>query len=164
MTELEMKEKEYIKYINEHCSNVRIAFLKYGEQLCRLLNVSLHSLEENINRHDQSKFSEEEFEGYRNWFYPCTDEEKNKEEYDKAWIHHYTNNPHHPQYWIRDGYTEDMPSVFIAEMLCDWQGMAIKFGTSTYEYYLKERDKKGFSENTKKILDVVVKEVFEGVK
>lgn len=160
MTELELKEKEYLDYINEHISNVKMVYINYGEELCKLLNVSKFSLGENIDRHDASKFSDEEFDAYRNWFHTCSDEEKDKEAFDKAWHHHYTNNPHHPQYWDRGDYIEDMPRIFIAEMLCDWHAMSIKFNDNTYKYYLKERDKKPFSENTKKILDVVIKEVF----
>ena len=35
---------------------------------------------------------------------------------------------------------KDMPNIYIAEMLCDWEAMSIKFNDSTYEYYKKERD------------------------
>lgn len=160
MTELEQKENEYQKYINEHIRNVNLAFEKYKFKLCKALNVSVYSLGENIQKHDLSKFSDEEFNPYRNWFYPCLNEEKNKESFDKAWEHHYLNNPHHPQYWVRENYIEDMPPIYLAEMLIDWEAMSMKFGGNTYDYYLKERNKKPFSENTKKILDKVVKEIF----
>ena len=154
--ELDNKEKEYMAYIDEHISNVQNAYLKYGETLCKLLNISPFDLFEKVAIHDQSKYSEEEFDAYRNYFYPCTDEKRNKEEFDIAWKHHYENNPHHPEYWKG----KDMCNIAIAEMLLDWEAMSVKFHGNTYDYYLKERDNKGFSDNTKHILDKIVKEVF----
>ena len=83
--ELDSKEKEYMAYIDEHISNVQNAYLKYGEILCKLLNISTFDLYEKVSIHDQSKYSEEEFDAYRNYFYPCTDEKKDKEAFDLAW-------------------------------------------------------------------------------
>lgn len=159
MEELQIKEQEYISYINEHRRNVLAACMQYDVALCKALNISIHSLTANILEHDKSKFSEEEFNAYRNYFHPCSGEEKDEEAFNKAWEHHYSNNPHHPEYWYNQG--KDMPPVYIAEMLLDWQAMKMKFGGNNYDYYMKTRDKKPFSENTRKILDVVVKEVFD---
>lgn len=161
MSELEMKEQEYMNYIEEHIANVKTVFQKYGNRLCKELHINKFELERNIYKHDMSKFSDDEFNAYRNYFYPCTDEEVNKEEFNKAWEHHYRNNPHHPEYWKTDDNIQDMPNIYIAEMLCDWEAMSMKFNNNTYEYYLKERDKNPFSENTKKILDVIVKKLFK---
>ena len=155
MTELERKEQEYTQYIEEHIANVNLAFEKYGHKLCDLLRVPYLILAYKVKEHDKSKYSEEEFNGYRQWFYPCSDEEKNKELFDEAWEHHYTTNQHHPQYWMID-----MAPIAIAEMLLDWEAMSMKFGGNTYDYYIKERDKKGFTKKDKKILDVVVKKIF----
>lgn len=152
MTELERKEKEYEQYIQEHISFVKLATISYGIKLCELLNISWFEISNLINEHDRSKYSKEEFDGYRQWFYPCSDEEKNRELFDRAWEHHWQNNKHHPEYWGG----EDMPPVYIAEMLLDWEAMSIKFNDNTYEYYQKEKDKKGFSANTKKILDEII--------
>ena len=154
------KEIEYQQYISNHIHNVRLAFEKYKFKLCSALNISINSLEENINRHDQSKYSDEEFDGYRQWFYPYDNEEKNKKQFDDSWEHHYKNNPHHPEYWIRDDYIEDMPPIYIAEMLLDWESMAMHFGNDIRDYYRSERDKKPLSENTKKIIDSVIYNVF----
>ena len=161
MSELEMKEQEYMDYIEEHLANVKTAFQKYGDRLCQELNISKFELERNIYNHDMSKFSSDEFDAYRNYFYPCSDETKDKESFNKAWKHHYTNNPHHPEYWKdEENNIKDMPNIYIAEMLCDWEAMSMKFNGSTYEYYKKERDVKPFSQNTKNILDHVI-EIFK---
>lgn len=158
-----LKEKEYLSYINEHIANVRLAFEKYGKQLCELLNIKYYNLLTNVRHHDESKYTDAEFEGYRQYFYPCSDEEKNKELFDMAWVHHQNYNAHHPEYWIDRSTNEikDMPPLYIAEMLLDWEAMSMKFNGNTYDYYIKNRDKKPLSENTKLILDKITKELFE---
>lgn len=159
-TELELKVKEYEDYINEHISNVKVAYMQYGDKLCKALNISPIVLLRNVNAHDKSKWSEEEFDAYRQYFHPCSDETPNKEWFNMGWVHHQNNNPHHPEYWIDrsdDGKILTMPPVYIAEMLLDWQAMKIKFGGNNYDYYMQNRDKKPFSEETKKILDEVIK-------
>ena len=105
--------------------------------------------------HDMSKFSPVELR--EAWKY--ADGEKSLREncmdakgFSEAWLHHKGHNPHHPEYWIDRETNEpkDMPDIYIAEMLLDWAGMGIKFGDTAYEYYMKERDNKPLSENTKK--------------
>lgn len=156
MSELENKEYEYTQYILDHIANVKSAFYKYGDRLCQELNINKMELEKNIYEHDMSKFSSEEFDAYRNYFYPYSNEEKDEDAFELAWEHHYKNNKHHPQYWCNNGKIEDMPNIYIAEMLCDWQAMKMKFGGSNYDYYMEERDKKPFSEKTKNTLDRVI--------
>lgn len=160
--ELSIKENEYLNYINDHISNVRLAYEKYGEILCKLLNIKNYSLLNNVRHHDESKYTSAEFEGYRQYFYTCSDETKNEESFNYAWIHHQNYNAHHPEYWVDRSTNEikDMPPLYIAEMLLDWEAMSMAFGGNTYDYYIKNRDKKPLSENTKNILDSVVKEVF----
>lgn len=159
--EKDLKEKEYRNYINEHISNIHTAYLKYARILCEKLNISMFKLSHNIDIHDKSKYSEEEFDAYRQYFFPCSDEKKDKELFDKAWEHHYKFNRHHPEYWINeDGSIKDMDNIFIAEMLLDWAAMGIKFGDTAYSYYMKERDNKPLSDNTKQIIDSVI-EIFK---
>lgn len=150
--EFSEKNKEYQDYIDEHINFVKAAAIGYGEKLCKALGITWLELSKAIKLHDKSKYSVEEFEGYRQWFYPCSYETKNKDLFDKAWEHHYTHNKHHPEYWKG----EDMTPLAIAEMLLDWEAMSMKFNTNTYEYYQKERDNKELSENTKKIIDQVI--------
>ncbi len=86
---------------------------------------------------DIDKYSDEEFEPYRKYFYPINDIEKeeSKEEFEEAWKHHYTVNDHHPEFWIKDGIPSEMSISAIAEMICDWQGMAFTKGGSALQYY-----------------------------
>lgn len=148
------EELNYKNYIDEHIENVKLAHLRYGDDLCVLLDLAPLRLAINVSNHDKSKYEPEEFDAYRQWFYPTGN--RNKELFDKAWEHHYTVNSHHPEYWVKDGTPMDMDKYAIAEMLLDWAAMAIKFGGTAYTYYEKERDKKPFSENTKKTIDNII--------
>lgn len=142
------KRKEYTDYINEHISNVKKAFDEFinnNECLAIVDEITIGSciiidiVYANIKHHDESKFSEEEFEPYRKHFYPINDKEKEdaKEEFDKAWKHHYLNNPHHWDGWALNG--NEMPIIYIIEMLCDWQAMSYKFDSNTLDWYNKEK-------------------------
>ena len=158
--ELKLKREEYTEYINNHISNVKIAFDRYGEILAKKLNVPLSLLKQNIELHDNSKFSEEEFEAYRQYFYPCSFEEKDERKFNIAWDHHYQNNKHHPEYWVFNNELQEMPNIWIAEMLLDWEAMSINFKDNTYDYYIRTRDKKPFHYTTLEKLDNII-EIFK---
>lgn len=143
-----IKEKtdEYRDYIREHINNVHKAFklLKnyksdtIGTYLLRNPQL-LDDLEERINRHDRSKYSKEEFEGYRKNFFPINEEEKKscKEEFDKAWEHHWQNNDHH---WQARQDTETLNRPACWEMICDWMAMGMKFNDKCWEYYKENKN------------------------
>ena len=114
------EEEAYLAYIDEHRKNVYTAFMRFG---------------------DNSKYSGEEFEGYRQWFYPKEGEEKNKDVFDKAWKHHYEHNSHHWEYHLTNGKPKPMSKLNIAEMILDWIAMSIKFKNSPLEWYKENKDR-----------------------
>lgn len=173
------KEQEYLDYINDHISNVNKAFEIYMVPILDMNNIStlvsdeeiknaIKNLQPLIPTHDASKFSDAEFDGYRMRWYPTkTEEAKQKEDqelensirerYDKCWEHHYTVNAHHPKHWvdIETGISKDMSLDAIIEMLCDWEGMSLKFGTSTLKWYENDAkdEKAALSPKTKQIVE-----------
>lgn len=77
-----------------------------------------------IRRHDESKSSAEEYGPYVDYFYGARDSETD-ERFNRAWLHHIHQNPHHWQHWVLsqdDGSEEclDMPYWYIVEMVADW--------------------------------------------
>ena len=156
------KEKEYDSYIKEHINNVKKSFnyrvyaLKHALQLT---DDEIKELKDKVLHHDDSKYSEEEFEPYRQWFHTESGEEKNKEMFDKAWKHHYENNDHHPEYWKG----KDMTKVAIAELICDWEAMSRKFGGNPLEYFEKEKmkKKKVMSEKTFNKVDQALHSIYD---
>ena len=144
------KQKEYIKYVNEHINNVQKAWnevkmkcITYMVYVMGPNHINFEYIDFNIKNHDISKFSKEEFEPYRKNFYPVDDKEKeeNKEAFDKAWIHHYMNNPHHWDYFASVGREDEMTFKDVVEMICDWQAMGYKFGNTAKEWYEKNKSK-----------------------
>ena len=55
----------------------------------------------------------------------------NPDAFKLAMTQHISTNAHHPEFW--DG-IDDMPSVFIAEMVCDWKARSAEFGTGLREW------------------------------
>lgn len=164
-SEKKAQAKNYKRYVDEHIENVNKAFSEFGPALCKALSIDLGRLKEMIEIHDQSKYSEEEFEGYRKYFYPThleDSEDLNKYAFDLAWNHHVKNNPHHPEFWVRQDedtgelIPEDMPNTFIAEMLLDWQAMGYKFGDNAYQYWNSDKCKKFLSPATREKVESVI--------
>ena len=97
----EMKTK-YNEYLTNHISAVKTAFDWLLEYLPAIFEgydadyVGSHF----IKTHDRSKYSEEEYDAYCEYFYGDEKTDEVKEDFDKAWLHHQHNNPHHWQHWL----------------------------------------------------------------
>lgn len=176
LLEKRRKEQEYLEYIKEHISFVKEAFNLYIIPLRSKNNIStlisdqdlknaIDELEDIIDTHDASKFSDSEFDGYRIKWYPTkletrlpeSEQEVIKYNYEECWKHHYQTNDHHPKHWVNSetGIPEDMSLRAILEMLCDWEAMSLKFQTSTLEWYTNKavEEKACFSTKTKDIVE-----------
>jgi hypothetical protein len=156
--DLDGYQEENKKYIEEHKANVR----KFADWLLENLpelfdNIDLDLFNEMIDEHDDSKFSEEEFEPYaQKWF---GDGQKTLE-YEEAWKHHWTNNEHHPEFWLG----EDMPYIYILEMICDWGSFSMKSGdlNELSDFYFskaKDDEEKNLSDNTKIIIEEILEKI-----
>lgn len=145
----------YFKYIIEHKRNV---FLE-----CRKVKgMWWHGI-----THDLSKFSPSEFFPYARKFYGnyppkallkdigyknIKTKESIEEEFQKAWEHHYKNNPHHWNYWIG----KDMDCKDIDKMICDWKAMGRKFGDTAQEFYLKNYKKMDLTFYTRMYIELAL--------
>lgn len=160
---IKIKEYQYKKYIEEHISNVREAYNEMINcpDLMDYLNEEVCArLFERVQWHDSSKYSKEEFEGYRKYFYPINEMEKmsSKSLYDKAWEHHYMNNDHH---WQHPSRQEDSDltldrKVAILENVCDWLAMGYKFKDRPTDYYNKNKDKINLPTKDKEFLEKIL--------
>ena len=159
---LDSYQEEYKQYIINHKKRVTKFADWMKENLPELFNEpGLEDFDELIAEHDQSKFSEEEFEPYAEHFYGSKD---NDFEFEQAWEHHYTVNEHHPEHWMGS----DMPLIYILEMICDWGSFSIDKGDITElidYYYSKARDDedKDLSDNTKTIIEEILSKIKEAV-
>lgn len=174
------ENKQYLEYIKEHKENVTKAFQVYGTLIIDLL------YDDNINKqltwerlyekirdgHDNSKYENEEFESYRRKFFPRDGEKPISDyEFNKAWLHHIHNNPHHPEYWIYQDYEElkskgkaqifyyPMDNDAIIEMLCDWIAMSYKFNNKVYDWYKESNKGDILNEDTRFIVEEILKAI-----
>lgn len=100
--------------------------------------------------HDLSKLYPSEFIPYAKEFYG----DNRDSGFEKAWFHHYKNNKHHWQYWMDyRGNPVDIPDYYIDEMILDWKAMGIEFGDTAKEYYLNNKDKIKFTEQTREKIE-----------
>jgi len=133
--------KSYDNYLENHISNVKKAFdwMVDHDILDFLSDDEIESYTKIIYNHDRSKYSEEEYEAYDQWFYPDEIEgdkplfSDRNERFNRAWLHHIHENPHHWQHWIlvQDNglvVTLYMPRVYTIEMICDWWSFSWKKG------------------------------------
>ena len=193
--ELFKQEMAYLSYIDEHVANVTKA---YAELFAGIkdqdindigIDVSefrdaLRKLKKQIPLHDASKYEDEEFYGYRLHFNATAKETERlstdeqfaidaKENWDRAWAHHYKHNWHHPQAWLwldenNGKYTIrevprsealEMPLNYVLEMICDWHAMDIKFNTKLKDWYTSSKsytERNSMHPNTKQIVDKLV--------
>ena len=170
--EEKIKNDEYTNYINTHIKNVELMFNKYFIPLLNKENISskiddkilketISNMKEQIKKHDSSKFSKEEFIFYRKKFYPTSLEKNNfniqkniKKDFNKAWEHHYKNNPHHPFYWIEEnGNIKNMSLNYIIEMICDWLAMSFYFKSNFKNWFNNaNKEKKAMTTYTKELV------------
>ena len=128
----DMKNK-YDEYLTAHIANVKKGYDWLCINLPEVIPVEYaDSIAENIYSHDRSKYWEEEYYPYCEYFYG-TKSKKVETEFNYAWLHHIHNNPHHWQYWVlkHDDEPEealDMPYEYIIEMICDWWSFSHKTG------------------------------------
>ena len=158
--DLGVKRREYYEYIKEHKQNVKKCFNKYADILHEFLDCNMDILKDNVEKHDDSKFSFEECENYRQFFFPTILETTDKNKMNIGWLNHIHLNKHHWNHWVivdSDGITAlDMPVEYIAEMLLDWAAMGLKFNNSTKDFYKNNKDKMVLSPNTMLLIDRII--------
>jgi hypothetical protein len=120
-----------IKAIARHIKNVEDNCLLLGERLIQTGHISLgRQLIANGFVHDASKWAGIEFE-YMSGVEPL-DGESAKVKLKLAIQHHQLTNEHHVEYWSNN--IDNMPDVFLAEMICDLKARSEEFGTSLMDY------------------------------
>ena len=163
--DLDGYQEEYKNYIIEHKANVK----KFADWLVENLpelfeDCDIDVFYDVIEEHDDTKWSEEEFEAYAQKFYGKQDINGKPLEfipgYDEAWKHHWMNNEHHPEFWLG----EDMPYIYILEMLCDWGSFGMKAGnlrelSDFYYNKAKDDEEKNLSDATKEIIEEILTKI-----
>lgn len=107
--------------------------------------------------HDLSKFRRDEFFPYADYFqwFLYGDTEDYEPVFKKAVRLHKSRNPHHPEFWVKDGIPEEMDHDSVLEMACDWVAFARSHAgsTSAREYYLSNRIRLELHPRTREALE-----------
>lgn len=118
-----MTNYDKIEMVLSHIQNVQKNCYKLGLKLIKQGEFHIgRNLIANGQIHDNSKFKGIEFEE----LYFGSNILK------EVVSHHNSTNPHHPEYW---GVIQNMPDVFIAEMVCDCCARSSEFGTDVRVWF-----------------------------
>ena len=158
---------EYTDYLSAHISNVQKAFAWLYANLPNLLSAyDVEFLGELISSHDKSKWGDEEYGPYCEYFYGDNKDELVKEEFDLAWLHHQHSNPHHWQHWLLredDGGTKAlaMPYEYVLEMVCDHWAFSWAKGNlfEIFDWYDKNKAKMVLHPYTKKVYEDILGQI-----
>lgn len=131
----------YNEYIHEHQNSVKMAFDWLLKNTSGITSEDVwNKASELIDKHDMSKYSEDEYQAYDQYFYGNKSYQATVD-FEQAWNLHIHRNPHHWQYWVlihddpNKPYTYlPMPSEYIIEMICDWWSFSWRNG-NLYEIY-----------------------------
>jgi len=110
----------HINFVRENCSILSEKLINTGR--CDLARTLIH----NAQIHDASKFNGIE------WEFLTIGNTTNKSGLKYAVEHHENTNPHHPRYWKG---IENMPEIYLMEMVCDWKARSTEFATDL-RYYI----------------------------
>lgn len=139
-------ENKYQEYLSGHIGNVSEALDLLKTLDISFVNDNYERLQEICKQHDASKYSDDEYEPYREHFYPINDEEKLKtESFELAVRHHIKNNKHHWDYWIDESYgglsipDEYEYLLYSVERCCDWLAMACQHDEVSNAWYNANR-------------------------
>lgn len=159
--------KKYDEYLSSHLECVKDAFNWFIENMPEIFldevqrdEISKQCLED----HDKSKWDPEEYQPYDNYFYGNKSYEVVRE-FNRAWLRHIHNNPHHWQHWIliNDNPDEgeiilDMPDNYIIEMICDWWSFSWKTGDlyEIFKWYSERKQYIKLSDTTREKVENIL--------
>ena len=152
--------KQYDEYLREHISAVKACW-----GLLIRSSIAFGGIE--LTDHDLSKYTDDEYSAYDDYFYPKTDDKDVlaiiKKRFKDAWLHHQNTNKHHWQYWVLINDEDrikplEMPRDSIYEMVADWGSFAYqkKDGDELLKWYESHKDKMILHERTRKDVEELV--------
>lgn len=143
-----ISEIKKLEGLLRHLKNVQEGCLLLGKKLME--NGELDTgriLVANSLVHDNSKFYGIEWEH----LWPES-AENDKELFLYALKQHQETNRHHPEFW---GSVNDMPRIYVAEMVCDWYARSVEKGTDLKDFFLNQAiDKYKISKSGKKYKEI----------
>lgn len=160
---------EYDNYLGEHKDNVAKAAMWIKVNLPEVMfALRPYEYADIIIRHDESKTDYEEYNAYDMYFYGAHRTKDVKDEFNKAWLHHIHNNPHHWQHWVlvNDDPEEgsialDIPYRYVVEMICDWWSFSWKTGNlgEIFNWYENHKAYMILSNHTRELVEELLTKI-----
>lgn len=164
--------KEYDDYLKEHKEAVENCLKLLAQEPSIVKNLSAYKIQIIADRHDMSKYSPEEYDGYDCYFYGVKDDRPEvQKKFDYAWLHHIHSNPHHWQHWVLiedsgNPKTMEIPEIYLIEMVADWGSFAYrkKMPLELREWYDSHKDKIVMHPESKKKIEMLVDQLISKMK
>ena len=158
---------DYDQYLEEHISGVKNVFNWLLENLPELFkDYDSDYIGTIIARHDESKYDDEEYFAYCEYFYGDDKDAQTLSDFDFAWLHHQHNNPHHWQHWLLreddgDHKALEMPFEYIVEMISDWWSFSWKKNNlyEIFNWYDNNSEKIILNDNTQKVVADIMSKI-----
>ena len=164
----------YNNYLDDHIANVQKAYWWIKTNMPEVVEDISYAEELEIFReHDVSKYDNEEYDTYDDYFYGTGKTHEVKEAFNYAWLHHIHNSPHHWQHWIlindepnKGIVTLDMPYHYIVEMVCDWWSFSWKTGNlyEIFKWYDEHKNHMKLSDKTRKTVEYILGKIYKKLK
>ena len=154
---------QYDNYLTEHKENVAKGFRWLQENIPEVIEDGFEW--QICFNHDASKTDPEEYDAYDAYFYGNNRSYAVVQNFNKAWLRHIHNNPHHWQHWIlindepKEGMVViDMPYIYVVEMICDWWSFSWKKGdlNEIFGWYEDRKDYMKLSANTRRSVEYIL--------
>ena len=154
---------QYDNYLTEHKENVAKGFRWLQENFPEVIEDGFEW--QICFNHDVSKTDPEEYDAYDAYFYGNNRSYSVVQNFNKAWLRHIHNNPHHWQHWIlindepKEGMVViDMPYIYVVEMICDWWSFSWKKGdlNEIFGWYEDRKDYMKLSANTRRSVEYIL--------
>ena len=159
----------YNAYLDEHVSNVTKGFNWLHEHIPDII-YDEYTGSVLCNCHDNSKYSSIEYDAYDEYFYGNNRSSKVVNDFNRAWLHHIHDNPHHWQHWVlvnddpkKGSIALEMDRKYVIEMICDWWSFSWKTGNlyEIFDWYEKHKDYMILHKNTRKLVEDILNKIRE---
>lgn len=159
--------ERYDNYLKEHVSAVQKAMnwmLNNIESLEEETGYNKSEFVHAASVHDMSKRGTHEYDAYDSYFYG----ERDEDAFNRAWLHHIHNNPHHWQHWVlvNDNgslMALEMPKLYALEMIADWWSFSWRQGNlfEVFKWYEENKDGMVLHTKTRELVEGILGEIRE---
>lgn len=159
----------YDNYLREHIDAVNSAYRWLCDNDCISNDIKM-TCPTFFTSHDESKYSSFEYDPYDRYFYGNDRSAKVVNDFNRAWLHHIHNNPHHWQHWVlmeddpktgENYICIEMPAFYVVEMISDWWSFSFRAGNlrEIFDWYEKHKKTMKLHKNTRKLVEDILSKI-----